>query len=75
MYAQTSTRPGQPHPHDFPSWDAYQAARREELTRARILNMRATNPHLSLVRIAAHTGVSVQRVKAILGLPDSYPGH
>ena len=75
MYPQTSTRPRQLETSDFPTWDAYQTARKAELTRARILNLRAANPHLSLARIAAHTGVSIARVKEVLGLPDTFPSH
>jgi len=75
MYPQTSTRPRQLETSDFPTWDAYQTARKAELTRARILNLRAANPHLSLARIAAHTGVSIAYARQALDLPDSFPAH
>ena len=75
MYPQTSTRPRQLDPKDFPNWDAYQTARKAELTRARIMNMRATNRHLSIAQIADRTGVSIARVKEVLGLPDTFPSH
>lgn len=73
MYPQTSARPRQLDANDFPTWDAYQTARKAELTRARIMNMRATNRHLSIDQIATHTGVSIQHVKDVLGLPASFP--
>jgi len=69
-------RPTTPDPRPvagFPTWDAYQTRRRRELTRARIVNMRAANRHLSLAQIAGHTGVSASYVKHVLGLPASFP--
>ena len=66
--------PAQLDLRSFPSYHAYQAARKRDLIRARIRNMRATNRHLSLKEIAYHTGVSVQEVKDTLGLPPSFPG-
>ena len=67
--SQRSSRPAQLDPRDFPSYQAYQTARKRELTRSRIVNMLATNRYLSLAEIAYHTGVSVDRVKEALA-PD-----
>ena len=64
--------PDQLDPRQFPSYQAYQSARKRELTRSRIINMRITNRHLTLREIANHTGVSVNYVKEALashGLP------
>ena len=69
---QRSSRPAKLDPRDFPSYQAYQTARKRELTRSRIINMRVSNRHLSLAEIAYHTGVSVDYVKQALashGLP------
>ncbi len=63
---QRSSPPAQLHPRGFPSYRAYQAARKRELTRSRIINMRVTNRHLSLKEIAYHTGVSVDYMKEAL---------
>lgn len=65
-------RPATPDPRpfgDFPTFHAYQLARKRQLTRTRIRNMRATNRHLSLADIAYHTGVSLDYVKEALA-PD-----
>jgi len=67
--SQRSSPPAQLDPRDFPSYQAYQTARKRELTRSRIINMRATNRHLSLAEIAYHTGVSADYVKEALA-PD-----
>ena len=60
---QRSSSPDQLDPHQFPSYQAYQTARKRELTRSRIINMLATNRHLSLKEIAYHTGVSAGYVQ------------
>ncbi len=60
---QRSSPPAQLDPRDFPSYQAYQTARKRELTRSRIINMRVSNRHLSLAEIAYHTGVSVDYVQ------------
>ena len=60
---QRSSSPDQLDPRQFPSYQAYQTARKRELTRSRIINMRVTNRHLALAEIAYHTGVSVNYVK------------
>lgn len=52
---------------DFPSFHAYQLARKAELTRTRILGMRANSRHISHKEIAYHVGVSVQYVTDVLG--------
>ena len=64
--SQRLSQPAQPDPRVFPSYQAYQTARKRELTRSRIVNMRVTNRHLSLKEIAYHTGVSVDYVKQAL---------
>lgn len=64
--SQRSSRPAQLDPRQFPSYQAYQTARKRELTRSRIINMRVTNRFLSLKEIAYHTGVSVDYVKQAL---------
>ena len=64
--SQRSGPPAQLHPRDFPSYQAYQTARKRELTRSRIINMRVSNRHLSLAEIAYHAGVSVDYVKEAL---------
>ncbi len=61
-----SSRPAQLDPRDFPSYQAYQTARKRELTRSRIINMRVSNRYLSLAEIAYHTGVSAGYVKEAL---------
>lgn len=66
--SQRSSQPAQLDPRDFPSYQAYQTARKRELTRSRIINMRATNRHLSLAEIAYHTGVSADYAKEALTL-------
>ncbi len=63
---QRSSSPDHLDPRQFPSYQAYQTARKRELTRSRITNMRVTNRHLSLKEIAYHTGVSVGYVKEAL---------
>ena len=73
--SEQSTRPRHLDARDFPNWDAYQHARARELTNTRIRNMRATNRQLSIAQIAGQTGVSIQDVKDVLGLPDSFPSY
>ena len=71
-----SPEPGRRDPPSFdgfPTYHAYQTARKRELTRARIRNLRATNRHLSLKEIAYHTGVSVHYVKEVLAGPGDLP--
>ena len=63
------TRPAQLDHRDFPTYHAYQTARRRELNRARVRNMRLTNPHLSLDGIANATGVPHHEIRAALD-PD-----
>ncbi len=70
--SQRSSRPAQLDPRDFPSYRAYETARKREITRSRIINMRSTNRHLSLAEIAYHTGVSVDYVKDALA-PERFP--
>jgi DNA-binding transcriptional regulator YiaG len=59
---------------DFPSFHTYQVARKAELTRTRIISLRANNRHLSHREIAYHTGVSVQHVTDVLGEPPAPEG-
>ncbi|MDZ4339927.1 MAG: hypothetical protein U1B94_06905 [candidate division NC10 bacterium] len=56
----------QPRPELAEGYSAYQTARKRELTRARIINMRACNRHLSAAQIAGHTGVSTAYVQDLL---------
>ena len=63
---QRSSSPDHLDPRQFPSYQAYQTARKRELTRSRIINMRATNRHLSLKEIAYHTGVSADYVQEVI---------
>lgn len=63
------TRPALLDPRDFPTYHAYQTARSRELNRARVRNIRVTNPHLSLAGIANATGVPVHEIRAALD-PD-----
>ena len=67
--SQRPSPPAQLDPRVFPSYQAYQTARKRELTRSRIINMRVSNRHLTLAEIAYHTGVSVDYVKEAL-TPD-----
>ncbi|MEX2159539.1 MAG: hypothetical protein WEB04_09080 [Dehalococcoidia bacterium] len=62
-------------PDSTPHPQTQQQDRERDWLHRRIRNIRQHNRHLTIMEIAAHTGVSTALVKDALGLPASFPNN